>query len=86
MLSRKENKASPGAPFPETPESHVRTEGNPLSQVWFQVKFNTAATEELRSQTSRPSHPTMQHEPGQLLGPLPPSRTLPSNPGTCHQI
>lgn len=73
VLSWKENNASPHPPFPETPERPGRMEGNPLSQVWFGVKFNVTATEELSSQTSRTSHPIMQWELGQLLGPLPPS-------------
>lgn len=66
--------ASPSLAFLETREGPGRIEGNPLSQVWFGVTFNVTATEELRSQTSRASHPAVQPELGQLQGPYPPAR------------
>lgn len=62
-------RGSPSPTFPETPERPGRIEGNPLIQVWFGVKFNVTATEELSSQTSRPSHPAIQS--GGAPGPPP---------------
>lgn len=51
-------------PSPETPKRPERIQGNPLSQVWFGVTFNVTDTEELSSQTSRPSRPSIQQELG----------------------
>lgn len=51
-------------PSPETPKRPERIQGNPLSQVWFGVTFNVTDTEELSSQTSRPSCPSIQQELG----------------------
>lgn len=56
--------------FPENPEKPGRFEGNPLSQVWFGVKFNVIVADELNSQTSRDPHATIQPELEQHLEPL----------------